>query len=139
MNKWAHSMAAVVLAAGFFLAGRWYNQRATVKGGAHEGRRVLYYQDPMHPVYKSDKPGIAPDCGMQLEPVYAGESSDLPALYGHGALNPGGYVPSTPGAVRISEAKQRSIGIRIEEVTRASRDHVFRVLGRVALDEARIY
>jgi Cu(I)/Ag(I) efflux system membrane fusion protein len=37
------------------------------------GRRVLYWVDPMHPQYKSDKPGIAPDCGMQLEPVYADE------------------------------------------------------------------
>ena len=33
--------------------------------------RVLYYVDPMHPAYKSSKPGIAPDCGMQLTPVYA--------------------------------------------------------------------
>ena len=130
MNKWAHSMAAVVLATGFFLAGTLYNQRATVKGGVHEGRRVLYYQDPMHPAYKSDKPGIAPDCGMQLEPVYAdGEESEL-----HGR-----QAPSTPGAVRISETKQRSVGIRTEEVTRASRDHTLRVLGRVALDETRIY
>jgi Cu(I)/Ag(I) efflux system membrane fusion protein len=24
----------------------------------------------MHPVYKSDKPGKAPDCGMDLVPVY---------------------------------------------------------------------
>jgi membrane fusion protein, copper/silver efflux system len=37
------------------------------------GRRVLYWVDPMHPQYKSDRPGIAPDCGMQLEPVYADE------------------------------------------------------------------
>lgn len=131
MNKWAHSMAAVVLAAGFFLAGICYNnQRATVKGGVHEGRRILYYQDPMHPAYKSDKPGIAPDCGMKLEPVFdASEASEVG----------GRQAPSTPGAVRISEAKQRSIGIRTEEVTRASRDHAFRVLGRVALDETRIY
>jgi len=125
MNKWAHSVLAVVLAAGFFLAGTWYNQRATVKGGIREGRRVLYYQDPMHPDYKSDKPGIAPDCGMQLEPVYAaGEPAEL-----RGA----------PSSVRISEQKQRSIGLRTEEVTRASSDHTLRVLGRVAPDETRIY
>ena len=28
----------------------------------------------MHPQYKSDKPGIAPDCGMKLVPVYADEA-----------------------------------------------------------------
>ena len=130
MNKWAHSMLAVVLAAGFFLAGTWYNQRATVKGSIHDGRRVLYYQDPMHPDYKSDKPGVAPDCGMQLEPVYAGgEASELRDRPAPSALRP----------VRISEEKQRSIGLKTEEVTRAPRDHTFRVLGRVALDETRIY
>jgi len=37
-----------------------------------DGRTVLYYVDPMHPSYKSDKPGVAPDCGMTLEPVYEG-------------------------------------------------------------------
>src|SRR6266508_3640320 len=33
-------------------------------------RKVLYWVDPMHPAYKSDKPGKAPDCGMDLVPVY---------------------------------------------------------------------
>jgi len=36
------------------------------EGGTKSGHHVLYYVDPMHPAYKSDKPGIAPDCGMQL-------------------------------------------------------------------------
>ena len=34
-------------------------------------REVLYWYDPMHTDYKSDKPGIAPDCGMDLVPFYA--------------------------------------------------------------------
>jgi len=34
-------------------------------------RKAIYYVDPMHPAYKSDKPGTAPDCGMRLEPVFA--------------------------------------------------------------------
>src|SRR5919197_512089 len=38
-------------------------------------RRVLYYYDPMHPAYRSDRPGIAPDCGMKMVPKYAGESA----------------------------------------------------------------
>src|ERR1700730_13344921 len=46
------------------------------------GRRVIYYVDPMHPAYKSDKPGIAPDCGMQLVPVYedAGATASTASL-----------------------------------------------------------
>ena len=33
-------------------------------------RKVLYWYDPMHPAYKSDQPGKAPDCGMDLVPKY---------------------------------------------------------------------
>ena len=34
-------------------------------------QKILYWYDPMHPQYKSDKPGKAPDCGMDLVPKYA--------------------------------------------------------------------
>jgi len=128
MNKWASSILAVALAGGFFLAGSWYNQRATVKGGVHEGRRILYYQDPMHPAYKSDKPGIAPDCGMRLEPVYADSESESNQR----------VLPST-GSVHITARQQRSIGLQTETVFPTAGVHTFRVLGRVALDETRIY
>ena len=36
-------------------------------------RKILYWYDPMHPQYKADKPGTAPDCGMDLVPKYADE------------------------------------------------------------------
>jgi hypothetical protein len=35
------------------------------------GDTVLYYQSPMHPWIKSDKPGKCPLCGMNLVPIYA--------------------------------------------------------------------
>ena len=129
MNKWLHSIFAVVVAAGFFLAGAWYNQRAAVKAGVHEGRRILYYQDPMHPAYKSDKPGIAPDCGMQLEAVYADSQSEP---------RDGRDLPST-GSVHITLRQQRSIGLETETVTPSAGVHTLRVLGKVALDEKLIY
>jgi Cu(I)/Ag(I) efflux system membrane fusion protein len=129
MNKWAHSILAVVLAAGFFLAGAWYNQRATVKGSVHEGRRILYYQDPMHPAYKSDKPGIAPDCGMRLVPVYADSESES---------RDSGALPST-GSVHVTTQQQRTIGLETETVTPTADVHTLRVLGRVAIDETRVY
>lgn len=34
-------------------------------------RKILYWYDPMHPAYRSDKPGKAPDCGMDLVPKYS--------------------------------------------------------------------
>ena len=56
--------------------GRWYAKDQTP--AAPPARRILYYIDPMHPAYKSDKPGVAPDCGMKLEPVYADEGAAAP-------------------------------------------------------------
>ena len=35
--------------------------------------QVPYWYDPMHPTYKADKPGIAPDCGMEWS-KYADET-----------------------------------------------------------------
>ena len=37
-------------------------------------RKVLYYQSAMHPWIKSDKPGRCTICGMELTPVYEGET-----------------------------------------------------------------
>jgi len=35
-------------------------------------RKILFYQSPMHPWIKSDKPGKCTICGMDLVPVFAG-------------------------------------------------------------------
>jgi multidrug efflux pump subunit AcrA (membrane-fusion protein) len=40
-----------------------------------DGRKILYYQSPMHPWIKSDKPGKCPICGMNLVPIYADAES----------------------------------------------------------------
>ncbi len=119
----------------------------------------------MHPAYKSDKPGIAPDCGMKLEPVYADEGpapavpkgkilyyrdpkdpsykSDKPGLNPEtgSELEPvhEGH-PSTfaPGTVQISPEKQQLIGVQygVAEVTGGAR--TLRALGKVTYDETRI-
>jgi Cu(I)/Ag(I) efflux system membrane fusion protein len=64
----------LVIAAAFvggYGYGRWYGKPAPMAAAGGSPRKILYWVDPMHPQYKSDKPGIAPDCGMKLEPVYA--------------------------------------------------------------------
>src|SRR5581483_7954411 len=91
--------------------------------------RVLYYIDPMHPAYKSDKPGIAPDCGMQLVPVYADGAAEAAS---------GGAAPS-PGAVRIDAKTQQLFGIRVAPVEKAAGARSMRLLGRVAADDTRVY
>lgn len=84
-------------------------------------RRILYYVDPMHPAYKSDKPGVAPDCGMKLEPVYEG------------------YEPAgQSGSLNISPAQQQLIGVDYGEATWSSMSKTFRAVGKVAQDETRV-
>ena len=87
-------------------------------------RKILYYEDPMHPWYRSDKPGIAPDCGMKLVPVYA--------------ENAGPMATNAPGAVQISTARQQLLGITTARAEYRPLEKVIRAVGRVALDEERI-
>ncbi len=90
--------------------------------GAPGQRKILYWYDPMHPAYKSDKPGKAPDCGMELVPKYA---DDQPA-------------ETAPGAVNISSGQQQMIGVRTEAVTRESLVREVRTTGEVVANEAKI-
>ncbi|MGE0127690.1 MAG: efflux RND transporter periplasmic adaptor subunit [Blastocatellales bacterium] len=86
--------------------------------------RVLYWQDPMHPAYKSDKPGKAPDCGMDLVPVYeegAEMQSNLPE-----------------GAFKISPEKQQLIGVQYGEAAYKPVSKTLRTVGRMAYDETKI-
>jgi membrane fusion protein, copper/silver efflux system len=109
-----------------FLAGTKYGHRATTP--ATHTRHVLYYVDPMHPAYKSDKPGIAPDCGMELVPVYADEA---------GAAKVTATAPA--GTISISADKQQLIGVKFATVEKASGKGSLRLYGRVVPDENRVY
>ncbi|HXN49284.1 MAG TPA: efflux RND transporter periplasmic adaptor subunit, partial [Bryobacteraceae bacterium] len=118
-------VAAIVASYGL---GRRHSQSQI---GSQAERRVLYYVDPMHPSYKSDKPGIAPDCGMQLEPVYADAA-------GSGA--PSSPVAQLPaGAVGIDGPTQRLLGIRVATVEKSGATRRITAVGRVAVEDTRVY
>ena len=124
MNKPAAVGSLALIALGAFIAGR-------VTSGSNSNhqvssKRILYYVDPMHPAYKSDKPGTAPDCGMALEPVYEGD--DLAQK-----------LQLPPGAVAVSPEKQRLIGVRVEQVEKNSGSRVVRTTGRVVPDDNRVF
>jgi Cu(I)/Ag(I) efflux system membrane fusion protein len=126
----------LLLAAAFF-GGYIYRSSSRSPSPANpvaNGRRILYWVDPMHPAYKSDKPGIAPDCGMKLVPVYADGGSAGPASGAHG------NEPSTflPGTIQITPEKQQLIGVKYgtAEVTGAT--ETIRAAGKVTYDETRI-
>jgi Cu(I)/Ag(I) efflux system membrane fusion protein len=95
-------------------------------------RRILYYHDPMHPAYKSDKPGIAPDCGMQLEPVYADDDADDQQSTPKSTATD---QPQHQGDVYVSPDKQQLIGVEYGTVEYGPAFDTVRGAAKVQLDE----
>jgi len=114
----------VLLVAAAFLGGlsyqRWRGKPAATQPAA---RKPLYWVDPMHPWYKSDKPGIAPDCGMKLVPMYAGDQ--LPNR-------------AAADAVQVSPEKQQLIGVEYGAAEYQNATGTIRAAARVTLDETKI-
>ena len=124
MNKPAAVGSVLLLGLAAFVAGRYTGGSGPVQSSS--SKRILYYVDPMHPAYRSDKPGIAPDCGMALEPVYEGE--DLASK-----------LQLAPGAVSLSPERQQLIGARVETVAKSSGTRLIRTTGRIEPDDNRVF
>jgi Cu(I)/Ag(I) efflux system membrane fusion protein len=80
------------------------------------GKRVLYWQDPMNPGQKFDKPGKSPFMDMQLVPVYADAGGD-------------------ESSVAISPRVQQNFGVRIAEVRAGALGSTVEAVGSVAYNE----
>ena len=94
----------------------------TNPGSSAQTRKILYWYDPMHPAYKSEKPGIAPDCGMALVPKYADDDmSKMPA-----------------GTVVIPNDKQVLAGVRTTVVERKPLMREIQTTAQIVADETRI-
>jgi RND family efflux transporter MFP subunit len=78
----------------------------------------------MHPWYKSDRPGVAPDCGMKLVAVYPGDE--------------GKFAADNPGMVNVSARDQQLIGVQYGTVEYESVGEPIRAVARVTLDETRV-
>lgn len=125
MNKPAAVGSLVIIALGAFIAGR-LSGGSSQHNHSSSAKKIRYYVDPMHPAYKSDKPGTAPDCGLALEPVYEGE-------------DPGAKLQLPAGAVSITAEKQQLIRVRTEVVEKNAGSRLLRTTGRVAPDDNRVY
>src|SRR5712691_8501811 len=128
MRRMSLAIVVVTAIAASYGLGR-YNLH--LQAGSTQGRHVLYYVDPMHPSYKSDKPGIAPDCGMPLVPVYA---EDLGSAQ---LSSPLAQLPA--GAVAIDAGTQRLMGIRVAPVEKKGATRTIRVVGRVVPEDTRVF
>jgi membrane fusion protein, copper/silver efflux system len=130
-------MFAFLLAIGAAFAGGYVYRAVKIasgRPGAKAAWKVLYWVDPMHPAYKSDKPGIAPDCGMKLEPVYADSKAAASVLVAPAVSAAGG----PPGTVRITPEKQQLIGVKYGRVEATGATRTIHAPGKVAIDETRI-
>jgi Cu(I)/Ag(I) efflux system membrane fusion protein len=128
MRRMIVAMGMVAAIAAFYGLDRHHPHAQT---GGRPGRRVLYYADPMHPTYKSDKPGFAPDCGMPLVPVFADDAGSRPPS------SPPAQLPS--GAVSIDGATQRLIGLRLAAVEKSGATRIIHAVGRVVPEDTRVY
>jgi Heavy metal binding domain len=79
-----------------------------------DGRKVLYYQSPMHPWIKSDKPGKCPICGMNLVPIYADAE--------------------TSTGLKLSVDSVKVANIRTAPVGQRAISRTIRVAGKIQLD-----
>lgn len=111
--------ATLVIGGGAFYLGRSTSGHATAAASAAPAsapeRKVLYWQDPMVPGQRFDKPGKSPFMDMQLQPVYADEASD--------------------SGVKVSPQVQQNLGIRTAVVKRANVSSSFDAVGAVQFDE----
>lgn len=162
--KFLRYLLLVVVVAGAFGGGYLFRARGGQPPETPGARRVLYYVDPMHPAYRSDQPGIAPDCGMTLEPVYADEGG-TPAptagkiLYYRDPHQPK-YTADKPGlnpetgntlepvyaetaarpasAIRVPVERQQLAGVRFATAEWTDAPRSVRTVGTVAYDETRL-
>lgn len=119
--KFIVGLIVVAVVAGFggwFAAKRSNHAAADTKPGA---RKVIYYQSPMHPWIKADKPGRCTICGMQLEPVYEGERG----------------FSEAEGVVMLGSNSVQVINVQTEVVTNRELARTLRVAGVIDDDDTR--
>lgn len=83
--------------------------------------KILHYRDPQVHNYTSDKPGLNPETGNDLEPVYESDSNAMPA-----------------GVIHIPAERQQLIGVRWGMADWTSQGRQFRTTGKVTVDERRV-
>jgi len=113
--------SAIILVAGGYVAGLHFAstpQRATptLTPTADNGKKVLYWHDPMVPQQHFDKPGKSPFMNMALVPVYA-DSDQQPGL-------------------RVDPAMQQDLGIRFATVRQTEVHNQLSVIGTTQFDES---
>ena len=120
--RWRAGILAAVLIAGgggYWLGQRGDGQTAGTANGSPDGRKILYYYDPMVPGQKFDKPGKSPFMDMELVPKYADEAANAEAAEG----------------VRIDSSAVQNLGIRVAEAKMGSLAATLNVTGSIDFNQ----
>lgn len=88
------------------------------------------YYCPMHPSYKSEKPGECPICSMKLVPLESAPSASPSDTADH--------RPPADTRIRISPERQQQIGVQLAEAKVGAAHVEIHAVGRIAYDETRI-
>lgn len=96
------------------------HRSGTQTGGAES--KVLFYQSPMHPWIKSDKPGNCTICGMKLVAVHEGDQP---------------FEGQSNTAVRLSAATVNVLNVETATVQKQSLHRTLRVAGTIDDDDTR--
>ena len=115
IGRWMGDRGSSTPAASATAPSQAVNNSASAKTEVSSDRKVLYWQDPMVPGQKFDKPGKSPYMDMQLVPVYADEAAG--------------------GGVSVSPAMTSSLGIRTVAARKMVRASRFDVVGGVTENE----
>ena len=117
------SLLLILTVAALSAFGGWKLAQHPSPGAASSGeRKVLFYQSPMHPWIKSDKPGNCTICGMKLAPIYEGDKT----------LD----ETAEPSAVKLSSQSLSVIQVASVPVTRQPLSRTIRVAGRIDDDDS---
>jgi Cu(I)/Ag(I) efflux system membrane fusion protein len=109
------AVAALAAYGGYRYAGQ--GGMAGAPGAQKDGRKPLYYHDPMFPQHRFDKPGKSPFMDMQLVPVYADAA--------------GGAAPG----IAVSATASQNLGVRTVAAESGTLEPALRAVGSVAWNE----
>ena len=99
--------------------------------GLRAEKKTIYIC-PMHPSYRSDRPGKCPICGMDLVPL----REEAPKTPAHGRRARHRELPLAP--LEISPQRAQLIGVRTARVTHEKVVLTLRAPARVTYDEERL-
>jgi RND family efflux transporter MFP subunit len=140
-RRWlAVSVIVIVLSIG--IGGVWLSLRSASTGQSNAVGKETYYC-PMHPSYRSDKPGNCPICSMKLVPLETAAPSPATGQpSGMAEMQPTAPPSATPGgaapSIRIDPVRQQQIGVKFASASVVPATVEIRAVGKVAYDETRI-